>query len=388
MFESFAMRDNSLPIMPALPVLGKNISLFKSNNSTSILNYSHISFLTSGGSAIYSALNAHGVGSSDEVLIPSYHCPAMVEPVISLGAKPVFYSITRDINIDINSIKTKINHNTAAILVPHFFGVRSDIQALREECRLPESICIIEDCAHSFFSYSKNPVEHGDYIVGSLTKFFPTHDGGVLASNAKALLPSESLSLKQELKAIYNAVHDAVRFGRYKLLAWLFSIVAFLRNRETQDLQDNDQVDYKKSDGSVSGYDDEYHKQMNLSASKACKFIVKHADFAQVINKRKENYQYILNELANQKYIDLSLNKLGDDFIPYMVVVKLLNPDKHHAKLISNRLPVWRWEHIYPSSCEIAKEYSRSIIQVPCHQQLTKAELISMVKGIKECLKE
>lgn len=384
MFNSSATQENSLPVIPALPVLGENISFFKPDNSSSILDYPYVSFVTSGESAIYHALKTHGVKKNDQVLIPSYHCPSMVEPVINLGAKPVFYAITPSIDIDIDSIKNNINQSTVAIIVPHFFGVRSDIRGLKEACLLPKSICIIEDCAHAFFSYSKDAIDHGNYIVGSLTKFFPTHDGGVLATTVDQFVQSESLSFKQELKAAYNAIHDAVRFGRFKSIAWVFSLVGYLRGNENQDSDD----EYKHSNLNSVKYDENYHKQMDLSASKACKYIVAHVDYSVVANKRRENYQYILKELASQQNIDLSLNNLDRDFIPYMVIVRLLDPENQHAKLISNRLPIWRWEHIYRSSCEISKEYSKSIIQIPCHQQLTKAELVSMVRSIKQCLRE
>ncbi len=384
MFGSSAMQNNSLPIMPTLPVLGNNISFVKPDNSNSILDYNHVRYVISGSSGIYHALKSHDVKRDAEVLIPAYHCPAMVEPVISLGATPVFYSITRNIEIDIDSISDLISEKTTAILVPHFFGVRSDIRKLREKCQLPKSICIIEDCAHAFFMSKRNPLDHGDYIIGSLTKFFPTHDGGVLASNIHRLTQPDSLSLKQELKAAYNSIHDAVRFGRFKFIAWLFSLMTYMRAR---DLQHEDSDDHQNSE-QINQYDEAYHKEINLSASKTCKYIVSHANFSQIITKRKQNYQYILQELKNEKNIDLSLNNTNEDFIPYMVVVRLLSPSKHHPRLISKRLPIWRWEHIYSSSCKISEEYSQSIVQVPCHQQLTDAELVSMVASIKECLRE
>ncbi len=384
MFGLSVSQDKNLPLMPALPVLGRSISLFKPNNSGSILDNEYVHAVSSGGAAIYFALKSHQVQPGDEVLIPAYHCPAMVEPVVSLGATPVFYSITRNIKIDIDSILELISENTVAILVPHFFGIRADIGGLREKCQLAKTICIIEDCAHAFFMSSRNSLDHGDYIIGSLTKFFPTHDGGVLASESNGLIQPHSLSFKQELKAAYNSIHDAVRFGRFKFIAWMFSLITYLRSNDSQ-LQEPDE---KQSNEVLEEYGDDYHQQITLAASKSCKFIVSHADFSQIIDMRKKNYQYILHELKDEKNIDLSINNTREDFVPYMVVIRLLNPSKHHPKLISKRLPIWRWEHIYPSSCEIAKEYSQSIVQVPCHQQLTKAELISMVAGIKECVRE
>ena len=98
-------------------------------------------------------------------------------------------------------------------------------------------------------------------------------------------------------------------------------------------------------------------------------------------------YQYIINALESEPNIDLSMNPMDYDFKPYMVVAKLKYPDKHHSVMIAKRLPIWRWEHLYPSDCKISKEYSQSVIQIPCHQQLTQNDLAVLVAGIRDSLR-
>ena len=43
--------------------------------------------------AIALALKQMGIGPGDTVLVPSYHCASMIEPVIWAGATPLFYRI-------------------------------------------------------------------------------------------------------------------------------------------------------------------------------------------------------------------------------------------------------------------------------------------------------
>ena len=121
-------------------------------------------------------------------------------------------------------------------------------------------------------------------------------------------------------------------------------------------------------------------------SSKSCDYIINHANFAGIVEKRKNNYAYLLNALSGQPNIDLSLNCNESDFIPYMVIGVLANPELHHPLLIEKKLPIWRWEHLYPSQCSVAKEYSKSIIQIPCHQQLSSEELSALADGIIDCL--
>ncbi len=385
MFGLFTTQDDNLPLMPAKPVLGKGISILKPNNTGSILDNKVVHQVTSGRAAIYLALKAHNIKSGDQVLMPAYHCTDMVDPVISIGATPVFYSITENIGIDIDDIKQNINENTKVILVPHFFGVYQDIAKLKQYCKLGENIAVIEDCAHSFFVSSDSKQAHGDYVVGSSTKFFPTHDGGVLAAHTQFPSSLSSLSLTQEVKAVYNVFNDAIRYGRLKPIRWLFNIIASIRS-SLSDVNDQELMQEERIvEPTVDSY---YESQARFAASKACKYIVAHSDFDKIIKKRQQNYRYIINALKDESNIDLSLNCTDDDFVPYMVIGRLLYPEIHHPILISNRLPVWRWEHIYDSECSIAKQYSKSIIQIPCHQQLTEKELSVMVDGIKESLRE
>ena len=253
-------------------------------------------------------------------------------------------------------------------------------------CDLSSQVGVIEDCAHGFFAVDSDDDVRGDYVIGSLTKFFPVYDGGVIASNEDFQLSLEPLSFGRELKSIYNVLHIAVRYGRLKWLGWIFSLVALIRSSRSND-EDDDSSENEKDEVNRISFE-KYEKQVCKPASKICNYIVENSNFEQIVFKRKENYRYILDGLKNESNIELGLNCINDEFIPYMVVGRLLYPDLHHPALIKKGLPIWRWEHIYLSDCKIAKEYSKSIIQIPCHHQLSKAELSAIVSGIKQCLKE
>jgi len=221
-----------------------------------------------------------------------------------------------------------------------------------------------------------------DYIIGSLTKFFPTFDGGVLIANKEIENPPLPLSAKQELKALFNVIHLATQYGRFKWIVWLFRLVSTLRAKSPRQANENNLSHVEKQPV--------YPQSKNveiLSASRICNYIVDHSDFRKIVEKRKQNYLYILNNLCNEENIDLSFNNRDSQFIPYMVVAVLRQPEKHHPLLIANGLPIWRWEHLYPSQYDIAKNHSKSIIQIPCHQQLRMEELSALVGGIKDCIK-
>ncbi len=370
-------QNNALPILPALPVAGGGVSFSSNHEISSILDNERLCFVSSGSVAIALALKEQNISKGDEVLVPAYHCPTMIEPIIGVAATPVFYEINKDLSIDVEDVKSKISDKTKAILVPHLFGVKQNIKQLRQSSELLSKVCVIEDCAHAFFQQEQFNLVEGDYMIGSLTKFFPTHDGGVLVAKKEIKNVPTSLSITQEIKSLYNIFHVAVQYGRFKWLAWLFALMSLLRNRGSED---DLEVARSDTDAAACSEIDVY------AASKSCGFVIDHANFKRIVEKRRQNYFYILDSLKNVKDLDLSLNCTESDFIPYMVIGVLQQPALHHPLLINKKLPIWRWEHLFSSQCQNANAYSKSLIQIPCHQQLSSKELLTMVDGIKECL--
>ncbi len=383
MLNLLSNQKGAVPLFPAKPVFGSGIPLSRNRDISSILDNKFVSRVSSGYAAILLALKEENISNGDEVLIPAYHCTDLVEPILDMNATPVFYAINEDISINIDDVSAKITANTKAVLVPHFFGVVQNVMQLRQANDLLSKVCIIEDYAHAFFWQQSDDQRVGDYIVGSLTKFFPTFDGGLLVANKEIKNTPLPLSVVKELKSFYNVFHLASQYGRVKWIAWLFGLMALLRKRsiDSNNVARDNHIDAQPSNidiGDVEIY----------AASKTCNYIVNHSDFKRIVDKRRQNYFYILDGLKDEENLDLSFNCRDSEFIPYMVVGKLRKPELHHPLIIQKNLPVWRWEHIYPSHCDIAKEYSRSIIQIPCHQQLSSTELAGIVDGIKECLRE
>ena len=60
--------------------------------------------LNSGTSAIHLGLKVLGVGKDDEVIVPSSTFIATVNPVIYLGAKPIFFDVDEQHNLKIVEI--------------------------------------------------------------------------------------------------------------------------------------------------------------------------------------------------------------------------------------------------------------------------------------------
>jgi perosamine synthetase len=146
---------------------------------------------SSGTAALHLALLSLGIKQGDEVIIPSYVCQSVLNVVNYIRARPVLVDIQEDFlnkghNISTETIKPEITKKTKAIIIPHMFGVPSNLNPI-----LKLDLPIIEDCAQSLGA------EYNGKKVGSLgdigifsfyaTKIISTGQGGMIVTNSKKL---------------------------------------------------------------------------------------------------------------------------------------------------------------------------------------------------------
>lgn len=89
------------------------------------------------------------IGENDQILLPSYICDVILYPLQSLGIKPIFYNILNDLSPDWHDLENKLNSNTKALMMVHYFGFSQNINKFQEFC-LSKKILLIEDNAHGF----------------------------------------------------------------------------------------------------------------------------------------------------------------------------------------------------------------------------------------------
>lgn len=138
----------------------------------------------SGSAGIVLALHGIGVGTNDEVILPSYVCSSVLEAVLTTGATPVLCDVGPDWVITASNASRVLSSRTRAIVVPHMYGIFADIDEFRSL-----GVPILEDCAQAIASEGTR-VAQGDVTVLSFhpTKCFTAAEGGmVLSSNSEAL---------------------------------------------------------------------------------------------------------------------------------------------------------------------------------------------------------
>lgn len=144
--------------------------------------------VTSCTAALHLSLIDAGVGPGDEVITPIFTFVASANPVLHVGAKPVFVDIDpHTFNIDVDQVEAKITKKTKAIIPVHYGGQPADLGRLRKICK-KHKLTLIEDAAHAAGTKLNGHMigEKGNYVCFSFhpVKNMSTGDGGMITTNS------------------------------------------------------------------------------------------------------------------------------------------------------------------------------------------------------------
>lgn len=169
---------------------GRFVSLFE-ENFANYIDVKHAATASNGTIALHLALLALGIGSGDEVIVPTLTYIASVNAISYTGAVPVFVDSLRETwQMDVNDVKKKITEKTKAVMAVHLYGHPCEMDELKKTCD-EHGLFLIEDCAEAIGSLYKN--KHvgtfGDIATFSFygNKTITTGEGGMIATNDETL---------------------------------------------------------------------------------------------------------------------------------------------------------------------------------------------------------
>ncbi len=168
--------------------LGQNVDGFE-NEMCEYTGSVKAAALSSGTAAIHLGLKAAGVKAGDRVFCQSLTFSATANPIIYLGAEPVFIdSDDKTWNMSPQALRRAFEKypDTKYVVIVHLYGLAADIDALKSICDEYGAV-IIEDAAESLGTTYKDKLTgtFGDYGVFSFNgnKIITTSGGGMLVCN-------------------------------------------------------------------------------------------------------------------------------------------------------------------------------------------------------------
>jgi dTDP-4-amino-4,6-dideoxygalactose transaminase len=176
---------------------GENIIGFEKDLQTYLGQNSHVAALSSGTAAIHLGLLLLGVQSGDEVICQSMTFSASANPIVYLGAKPIFVdSENETFNICPIALEKAIidrikkGAKPKAIIAVHLYGMPYQVEAI-QSISVQYGIPILEDSAEALGSTYKGQQcgTFGDIGVLSFNgnKIITTSGGGAIVTKTVEL---------------------------------------------------------------------------------------------------------------------------------------------------------------------------------------------------------
>ena len=175
---------------------------------------------------------------SNKILIPAYighssrEGSGVFDPIKEIGLDYVFYHLDKYLNINISDLEDKIIRNPKSIILfIHYFGFK-DINLHKIKSLVnAKNLIVIEDFAHSFFTFWQNPIVNFDYAFFSLHKLFPLPYGGMLLSKDKVYIENDDEIEKDLAPKLFQFNIKNIVDKRVDNFNYLLNIVKDLENK-------------------------------------------------------------------------------------------------------------------------------------------------------------
>ena len=175
--------------------------------------------VASGGYALTTALRASGIEKDDIVLTNAFTLAPVPGAIHGAGGRPVFVEITKDLVLDLDDLKQKIQSTNAKFLMlSHMRGHLVDMDALIEITN-NAGIKVIEDCAHTMGANWNGTPSGRSGVIGCFStqtfKHINSGEGGFLITDdvevmAKCYMKVIWLVLLLKLLKIFDTTHQIV----------------------------------------------------------------------------------------------------------------------------------------------------------------------------------
>ncbi len=293
--------------------------------------------VNSGSAALHLALLALDVKKSDEVIIPSFVCSAVLNAVNYTGATPVIVDIDPlTFNMSVEAAKRAITRKTKAIIVPHMFGCPAEIDKLSEL-----GIPLIEDCAQSIGANFKSH-KAGSFGLLSVFSFYATK---VIAAAEGGMVLSDSEDLVSRI---------------------------------------NDLREYDNRDDYILRYN---YKMTDIQAALGLSQL---SSLEKFIERRRKIAARYFQEFKNCNF-SLPVQKEEKDHIYYRFVIKTKSRaseylEKFHQKKVMCRQPIYIPLHVYlnlPGFPHTLEAWHKTI-SIPLYPSLREEEIEKIIAAVKE----
>ena len=319
--------------------------------------------LNSGTSALHATLLSYGIGTNDEVIIPSFSFISTANSIQFVNAIPKFSEIEEHtFGLDPNLIKSKISNKTKAIMPMDYGGMSCQIFELKK-IAYDHNLILIEDAAEGLGSSVKGKK------VGSIS------DSAIFSfCGNKVLTTGEGGAVVTDSKEIYEKIKLISSHGRVDQKSY------FNNQNESQYIG--------------LGYN------WRMSSFTAGLGISQLGKLDKIIKMRQENAQFLSSHLSSIEELEVPKPPSNYEHIFQMYTVRLKNNtirNSLHDYLTKKKIfskvyfsPIhltdfYKSKYGYDkNSLPLTEKISQEVLTLPLYPNMTNEEKTYLVESIKE----
>jgi dTDP-4-amino-4,6-dideoxygalactose transaminase len=343
--------------------MGPEVQSFEEELRTYIGCDAKVICVNTGTAALHLAVLCLGIGTGDEVLVPSITYVASFQAVSATGARPIACDVTDNrVFIDLDDAEKRITEHTKAIMPVHYASDSQEMDKVYVFAK-HHNLRVIEDAAHGFGCKRNNKMVgiEGDIICFSFDgiKNITSGEGGAVVTSdqelAQRIKDARLLGVEKDTEQRFKGKRS-----------WMFDV-------------------------KYQGF--RYHMS-NLMAAIGREQLKKIPLFAEHRKKCVNFYRKQLDSLDEICFLDLDY----ENIVPHIFVVKLKSGlrDKLMSYLRASGIECglhYQPNHLLRSfktdfSLPIAENLADQLLSLPLHAELKKPEQEKVIMEIRTFLSD
>ncbi|WP_252250508.1 DegT/DnrJ/EryC1/StrS family aminotransferase [Clostridium sp. ZBS13] len=346
--------------------------------------------LSGGDSAIRFILNEISFKCDEVIALPSYLCPTIVKLIENLKIKYKFYSINKDLSIDVESIENLISkYNIKAVFFIDYFGFYHS-ESIRKFLRSLKSrnILLIEDAVQKFWIKWQDKFI-GDYVFNSYRKFLPI-DGSLVLFNKDKSLNNINSSNKNDKLVEFKKINESLKYieGNDDY----FQFMEKARDVKTKFILEkigNENEYLNLFDRAHKAY---YERKDIFKINSKHKNYLNYFPENKLLKKRNENYKYLFKNLKNIKeitFLNHSENLYDNTPLVFPILIENRNYIKKQLMKRNIYIPVhWDLSHeVWINEFKESLNISKRILSLQIDWRYEIQDMDFLVNSLKDILK-
>ncbi len=302
--------------------------------------------------AIEVSIRALGIGPGDEVITTPMTAMATALGIIRAGAVPVFADIDSSTGLlSLESVESCISNRTKAVLLVHLYGQVRNMPAWLELCAR-HGIELIEDCAQAHLAQSGGKYAGTFGRVGAYS-FYPTKNLGAIG-DAGAVVTSETNLAELSYRLRNYGQSERYIHTEIGLNSRLDEIQAALLNVRLAEL-----VGYTERRREIAVRYQQGIRNPHIRLLEKPESISAHS------------YHLFVVACKDRVRLARHLDGLGIQTLMHYPVPLHLQP------ALPNPI-------VAPGGLQVAEHHAKTCLSIPCHPQLTNADVDYVIAGMNE----